>query len=247
MNCKKVAPLFGIDKKKPHYYKNIRMKTDTCLHEQLVNYINKISHGKKLKILDWGCGEGALSQRLEDLGHKVIGVDMDAKNFKANCEFFQINFNHKEEVENFLNKNYQFDIVLGIEVIEHVKSPYEYMEYIKSLCKNSTIAIVSTPNISSWWGRFWLLLTGELWGFSYDSWDEPGHINPISDIEMKRIIKEKGFELIDTWEGGRLPIIWLYNIKRILISLFMLPFQIIMKGRKNGWVLVYVFKKSNNL
>lgn len=247
MNCKKVAPVFGIDKKEPRYYKNIRMKTDTCLHEQLVDYINKISDGKKLKILDWGCGEGALSQRLEDLGHKVIGVDMDEKNFKANCEFFQINFNHKEEVENFLNKNYQFDVVLGVEVIEHVKSPYEYMEYIKNLCKNSTIAIVSTPNISSWWGRFWFLLTGELWGFSYDSWDEPGHINPIGDIEMKRIIKEKEFELIDTWEGGKLPIIWLYNFKRVLISLFMLPFQIVMKGKKNGWVLVYIFKKSSNL
>ena len=245
MNCKKVAPLFGADKKEPHYYKNIRMKTDTCLHEQLADYINKISGNKKLKILDWGCGEGALAQRLSDLGHDVIGVDIDAKNFKANCKFFQIDFNNRDEVENFFKNNYKFDIILGIEVIEHVKSPYEYLDYIYRLCQKDTIVIVSTPNIASWWGRFWFLLTGELWGFSYNSWDDPGHINPISDIEMRRILKEKNFELIDTWEGGQLPIIWFYNVKRFLISLFMLPFQFIMKGRKNGWVLVYVFKKRS--
>ena len=244
MDCKKVAPLFGKDKKEPRYYKNIRMKTDTCLHEQLVEYISKISKNKKLKILDWGCGEGALSQRLVDLGHEVFAVDMDAESFKANCQFIQINFNNKNEVEKFLEKKYDFDIVLGIEVIEHVKSPYEYLEYIKKLCDYKTIAIVSTPNIASWWGRFWFLLKGELWGFSYESWDDPGHINPISDIEMKRILEEKKLELIDTFEGGLLPVIWFYNFKRLLISLFMLPFRFIMKGRKDGWVVVYVFKKG---
>jgi len=244
MDCKKVAPLFGKDKKEPRYYKNIRMKTDTCLHEQLVEYINTISQNKKLKILDWGCGEGALSQRLVDLGHEIIAVDMDANNFKANCQFVQIDFNNKNEVENFLEKKHDFDVVLGIEVIEHVKSPYEYLEYIKQLCNDKTIAIVSTPNIASWWGRFWFLLAGELWGFSYESWDDPGHINPINEIEMKRILKEKNFNLIDIFEGGILPIIWFYNLKRLLISLFMLPFRLIMKGKKDGWVLIYVFKKG---
>jgi len=239
------SPLIGFDKKEVQYYKGIRMKTDTYLHEQLSSYILE-NFSKDSKILDWGCGEGALSQKLNDMGYDVLSVDMNKEDFKADTKFLQLNFNQVDEIEAFI-KDYkgQFDLILSIEVIEHVKSPWKYIDDIYKLSNDSTRIIISTPNVSSWWGRFWFLTTGELWGFSQEGWKDPGHINPILDFEIKNILRENNFKLIDFFNGGNQPIIWLYNWKRALVSLLFLPLYPFMKGVKRGWVNCYVFSKDN--
>lgn len=239
------SPFIGFDKKEPQYYKSIRIKTDTYLHEQLSEYIYA-NFDINTKILDWGCGEGALSQKLHDMGFSVVSVDMNKDDFKAQTEFFQINFNDSNEITKFINSYAgKFGLILGIEVIEHVKSPWEYIENIYKLSDIATTVIITTPNVSSWWGRFWFLLKGELWGFSENGWKDPGHINPIMDFEIKNILEESNMTLIDFFNGGNQPIIWLYNWKRFLISLFFLPLYPLMQGIKRGWVNCYVFKKSS--
>jgi len=42
-----------------------------------------------------------------------------------------------------------------------------------------------------------------------------------------------------------LPVIWLYNWKRTLISLAMLPVYFIMRGYKDGWVLCFDTRASD--
>lgn len=241
------SPLFGFDRKEPQYYKNLRMKTDTGLHEQLSNFIESEievtgKRNKKLCVLDWGCGEGAFSQRLHDIGCNVIAVDIDAKEFKAKGpEFHQIDFNSPIEIEGFVKKfTKQFDLIVSIEVIEHIQNPWQFLETIYQLCRQDTRILITTPNISSWLGRFWFLITGELWGFSQGNWVEIGHINPIGHIEMTNLLNEVGFEDIEVHPGGNLPVIWLYNWKSILVSLFMLPLHLVMRGQKKGWALCYL-------
>ncbi|MEP0755450.1 class I SAM-dependent methyltransferase [Trichocoleus sp. Lan] len=248
----KSSPLFGFDKKESHYYKGLRMKTDTNLHEQLSNFINnKLElidiHGKKPCVLDWGCGEGAFSQRLYDLGYNVIAVDGDADNFKAQGPvFYKIDFNHSLEVESFINKHGgSFDLIVSIEVIEHIKNPWQFLKNLYQLCRQDTHLVITTPNISSWWGRFWFLITGELWGFNQNSWASIGHINPIGNVEMINMLCETGFICLDVWAGGNLPVIWLYNWKRTVISLLILPIYLIMKGQKQGWVLCYYARRKH--
>lgn len=58
-----------IESKEIRYYKGIRIKADWGLHEQIAGIC--VKHlCKDAKILDFGCGEGALSQRLYDIGQK---------------------------------------------------------------------------------------------------------------------------------------------------------------------------------
>jgi len=240
----KASPLISFDKKEIQYYKGIRIKTDTNLHEQLSEYIVK-NFDKNIKILDWGCGEGALSQKLKDLGYYVFSVDMNKNDFKAETDFFHLNFNDSNKVNEFIKEYSQkFDLILGIEVIEHVKSPWQYIENIYKLCNPETVVIVSTPNVASWWGRFWFLIKGELWGFSENGWKDPGHINPVLDFEIRNILRESKFKIIDFFNGGNQPIIWVYNWKRFLISIIFLPLYPFMQGIKKGWVNCYVFKKD---
>jgi len=104
------------------YYKGIRIKADTGLHEQLADIIlDVLPRGSR--VLDFGAGEGALSQRLHDLGYRVYSVDIDQENFKAGTVFKRLDFNNLAETMSFQAKHAnEFDLVLSVEVIGTVNS-----------------------------------------------------------------------------------------------------------------------------
>ncbi len=252
MTAPKPAPWFGTDKKRPHDYKGLRMKTDTHLHEQLEQMITQwvpVAGNQEVRprVLDLGCGEGALSQRLYDLGYQVVSVDVDPADFKAEGPTFApLDFNDPPAVERFVEEHGgQPDLILAVEVVEHLRSPRDFLAMCRRLCAGKTHLIVTTPNVASWWSRFWFFRTGQLWGFNPESWDDPGHIHPITPTEMRGLLRENGFECLQVTPAGHLPIIWAYNWKRLLISLAMLPFRWFMRGEKDGWVLCYHAQKAS--
>jgi len=131
------------------------------------------------------------------------------------------------------------DLILAVEVIEHLQSPWHFLAACRRLSSNRTQLIVTTPNVGSWWSRLWFLLTGEPWGFSPESWTDPGHIHPLTETEMRGLLSANGFACKSVSLAGNLPIIWAYNWKRLLASLLMLPLRPLMRGEKDGWVLCY--------
>lgn len=237
---KKIAYL---DTKPIQFYKDIRIKADTGLHEQLEDVVKSIL-GPGSSILDFGAGEGALSQRLKDCGYNICSVDIDETNFKADTNFEKLDFNNPAEVNIFLKKNrLKYDLVLGIEVIEHVENPWEYIKNLKSLVKKGGHIVISTPNITSWYSRWRFLLHGKF--HQFDQIDELyGHINPISENELRLICNRTGLIVERIIPGGWLPRVWLLsdlgqsirNLVGFLLSLFM-------KNNINGWCIIAVIKK----
>jgi 2-polyprenyl-3-methyl-5-hydroxy-6-metoxy-1,4-benzoquinol methylase len=195
-------------KKKLEYYKGILIKADLGLHEQIAKIIKSdISQGKK--ILDLGAGEGALSLRLKDLGYDLLSVDIDKESYKCKeIKFEQVNFDSQLEIEKFKvkYKNY-FDVVIGIEVIEHIENQWEYVRLLKFLLKSGGLMIVSTPNITSWYSRIHFFFKGKFYQFD-DGNLEYGHISPISKWELETILKIEGLNEIKTVEGGTLTPIY---------------------------------------
>ncbi len=251
MTAPNPAPWFGTDRKRPHHYRGLRMKTDTHLHEQLEAMIVKLvppgsADGPRPHVLDLGCGEGALSQRLCDLGYEVVSVDVDAAGFKAEGPtFVAVDLNDPSAVQTFLDDYTEKpDLVLAVEVVEHLRNPWDLLAVCRRLCTERTHLIITTPNVASWWSRLWFFRTGDMWGFNPESWASPGHINPITVTEMRGILRESGFECLSVTAGGTLPVIWAYNWKRLLVSILMLPLRFLMRGEKDGWVLCYHARKA---
>ncbi|MCB0412100.1 MAG: methyltransferase domain-containing protein, partial [Bdellovibrionales bacterium] len=93
-----------IGSKPIEYYKGIRIKADFGLHEQLEEEVLRLAP-KDAKILDFGAGEGALSQRLADKGYKLVSVDIDKDSFKAKSpQFIHLNLNDIQAIENFISE-----------------------------------------------------------------------------------------------------------------------------------------------
>jgi 2-polyprenyl-3-methyl-5-hydroxy-6-metoxy-1,4-benzoquinol methylase len=245
------APWFGADRKPRRDYQGLRMKTDTHVHEQLEGLISKLvpvepggSH--RPKVFDLGCGEGAFSQRLHDLGYEVTAADCDEEHFRAEGPTFTpIDFNDGAAVERFIQRHQDApELVLAVEVIEHLNSPWDFIALCRELCSEQTHLVITTPNVASWWSRFWFFFTGDLWGFNPESWSDPGHIHPITPTEMRGMLRENGFECLEVMAAGNLPVIWTYNWKRLLVSLLVLPLRLVMRGEKDGWVLCYHARRA---
>lgn len=106
------------------------IRADTGLHEQIAQTLAKKVE-RAASVLDMGAGQGVLSARLYDLGYKVTAVDVNDEDYliqKRDIQFKQVNFDDEHELEQFIaGHESQFDVVCGVEVIEHVENPWNYV------------------------------------------------------------------------------------------------------------------------
>ena len=104
---------------------------------------------KNIKILDIGCGGGLLSEPMCRLGAKVTGIDASDKNIKV-AELHSKKNNLQIEYlcsspEKFNPKD-KFDVVLNMEIVEHVKDVNFFLKSCSKLLKKNGIMFVATLN-----------------------------------------------------------------------------------------------------
>jgi 2-polyprenyl-6-hydroxyphenyl methylase/3-demethylubiquinone-9 3-methyltransferase len=102
-----------------------------------------------LRILDIGCGAGLLSEPMARLGAQVIGVDPSESNIAA-AKVHAVRSNllidyRATSIEDMGNLE-RFDIVLAMEVVEHVTDVGLFLERCAALMKPSGMMVVSTLN-----------------------------------------------------------------------------------------------------
>jgi 2-polyprenyl-6-hydroxyphenyl methylase / 3-demethylubiquinone-9 3-methyltransferase len=105
---------------------------------------------KGLRILDIGCGGGLLSEPMARLGAEVVGADAAAGNIPvaqvhAEQSGLTIDYRHTT-AEAMAKAGEQFDVVLNMEVVEHVASPIDYLIACRQLLKPGGLQICSTLN-----------------------------------------------------------------------------------------------------
>ncbi len=103
-----------------------------------------------LRILDIGCGGGLLAEPMARLGAEVIGADAAERNIPvaqvhAEQSGLSIDYRHTT-AEAMAADGEQFDVVLNMEVVEHVASPIDYLTACHDLLKPGGLHICSTIN-----------------------------------------------------------------------------------------------------
>ena len=104
---------------------------------------------KKLKILDIGCGGGLLCEPLSRLGAAITGIDPSSDNIEvAKLHSKEMNLNIEYiccSPENLSFKD-KFDVILNMEVIEHVSDVNIFIQNCSKLIKKNGIMFVATIN-----------------------------------------------------------------------------------------------------
>ncbi|WP_296478672.1 bifunctional 2-polyprenyl-6-hydroxyphenol methylase/3-demethylubiquinol 3-O-methyltransferase UbiG [Roseinatronobacter sp.] len=103
-----------------------------------------------LRVLDIGCGGGLLSEPMARLGADVVGADAAEGNLPvarihAAQQGLQIDYRHTT-AEDMVAQGAEFDVVLNMEVIEHVADPLAFLTACRNLLVPGGLMICSTLN-----------------------------------------------------------------------------------------------------
>jgi 2-polyprenyl-6-hydroxyphenyl methylase / 3-demethylubiquinone-9 3-methyltransferase len=134
-----MAPLHRMNPTRLHYIKDTLLKNFKTI--------------KGLKILDIGCGGGLVSEPLARLGAHVTGIDGAGELIKiaklhASTSKVNITYRHTLTAE-LMKEHQQFDVVLALEVLEHVPDQGEFVHHVSQLAKPGGMVIFSTLNRSA--------------------------------------------------------------------------------------------------
>ena len=179
-------------------------KTNDKAFDILTGLINN-----KCQILDLGAGKGHLARRVSNfLIHKSINpkkhlfaTDFSRDIFNATeVSFREANFNNKLPF-----RNASFDIVYSIEVIEHLRSPYDFLLECFRILKPGGKLLISTPNILNLSSRLKFFFTGFHELYHPPSIDPKnagrlcGHIMPLHVAYYDYGIRKAGFHSMDLY------------------------------------------------
>jgi 2-polyprenyl-6-hydroxyphenyl methylase/3-demethylubiquinone-9 3-methyltransferase len=103
-----------------------------------------------LRLLDIGCGGGLLSEPMARLGADVLGADAAPRNIpvaRLHAEQSGLNIDYRHvTAEALAEAGEAFDVVLNMEVIEHVADPQAYLDTCARLLKPGGLMVCSTLN-----------------------------------------------------------------------------------------------------
>ncbi|MAV05845.1 MAG: bifunctional 3-demethylubiquinol 3-O-methyltransferase/2-polyprenyl-6-hydroxyphenol methylase [Candidatus Pelagibacter sp.] len=133
-----------------HMFNPIRIKyiIDICSSHYNLNKDESLPL-KGLKILDIGCGGGLISEPMCRLGAQVTGIDASEKNIKVaslHAKKNNLKINYLTASPEKMTQYEEFDIILNLEIVEHVDNLNLYLEACSRLLKKNGIMFTATIN-----------------------------------------------------------------------------------------------------
>ncbi len=110
---------------------------------------NKTLPLKGLKFLDIGCGGGLMSEPMCRLGADVTGIDASIKNIKiaeTHSKKNNLKINYLNTSPESLKESEKFDVILNLEIVEHVENVDLYFKSCAKLLKKNGLMFTATLN-----------------------------------------------------------------------------------------------------
>jgi 2-polyprenyl-6-hydroxyphenyl methylase / 3-demethylubiquinone-9 3-methyltransferase len=106
-----------------------------------------LSPYKNLSVLDIGCGGGLVCEPMARLGASITGIDADAQAIAAAKDHaVQSGLTIDYRAVTTADLQQQYDVVLALEIIEHVSDPAQFVREVAALAKPGGLVIFSTLN-----------------------------------------------------------------------------------------------------
>ena len=194
-----------------HKFNPIRIK---YLKENIIEHFKLKQTNSPLKgldILDIGCGGGLLSEPITRLGAKVTAIDASKKNIqvaKFHAKKNNLKINYLCSSPEKLNLNKKFDVVLNMEIVEHVEDLNFFIKKSSNLLKKNGLMFIATLNktfksymfaiIVAEYVLRWLLIGTHDW----EKFVKPDNLVSLainSNLKLKKLSGMKFNPIIDKW------------------------------------------------
>ena len=134
-----------------HMFNPIRIEYITDTIKKYFKLKNKANFLEGLNILDIGCGGGLISEPMSRLGAKVTGIDASEKNIKIarlHSEKNGLKINYLNTSPEKFNEFEKYDVILNLEIVEHVDNVNFYIKSCHKLLKKNGLMFTATLNRS---------------------------------------------------------------------------------------------------
>jgi 2-polyprenyl-6-hydroxyphenyl methylase/3-demethylubiquinone-9 3-methyltransferase len=105
-----------------------------------------------IEILDIGCGGGIASEPLSRMGGKLTSIDESKELIniaKVHAKAMQLDIKYEHSnIENLLKSKKQYDVIIALELLEHVNNVAYFCEVLSKLINPNGLIIISTINRS---------------------------------------------------------------------------------------------------
>ncbi|MCD1624943.1 bifunctional 2-polyprenyl-6-hydroxyphenol methylase/3-demethylubiquinol 3-O-methyltransferase UbiG [Seohaeicola saemankumensis] len=169
---------------------------------------------KGLRILDIGCGGGLLSEPMARLGADVVGADAAPRNIpvaQLHAEQSGLTIDYRNTTaEDMAAAGEQFDVVLNMEVVEHVADPLAYLTACRQLLKPGGLHICSTINRNP--KSFAMAIVGAEYVMRWLPKGTHEWAKFITPDELFELLRNAGLEPVDRKGFVFNPLTWVWSL-----------------------------------
>ncbi|NRA46834.1 MAG: class I SAM-dependent methyltransferase [Oligoflexales bacterium] len=145
------------------------------------------------RVLDVGCGSGYLCEYALNKGaKKSVGIDIISPtgvDASSDWHFLQVNLEQLGWEQSLKDQAEcdEFDLVLALDILEHVSSPWNLLGSLWALMTPGSLLVLTTPNVNSWER----LVKPNHWSGVID----PQHKTLFNKYSLDYILRKVGFEV----------------------------------------------------
>lgn len=160
------------------------------------------------RVLDLGCGNGAISHYLQSQGFNILGCDADlggiemAQRGGSGAEFRLASVYDSPDALGATG----FDAVISTEVIEHLFLPAALPRFARSVLKPGGHLVLTTP-YHGYFKNLLICLAGK-WDSHHTALWDGGHIKFWSYRSLSSLLRANGFEVVEFRGAGRVFGLW---------------------------------------
>ena len=162
------------------------------------NDIVELVPASAIKILDVGCSEGMLGEKLKKKNNaEVTGIEIDknmAEVAKQKLDRVIIDNIDEIDLKKHLRFNY-FDCIIFADILEHLQNPWKIIGNVKPFLKDNGVVIISVPNIRHYTTIYNLLARG-VWPYNDRGIHDKNHLRYFTFKTIKKIFQDAEYEIV---------------------------------------------------
>jgi 2-polyprenyl-3-methyl-5-hydroxy-6-metoxy-1,4-benzoquinol methylase len=189
-------------------FENTPKLTLRHLFRQLEKRIGSL---RGLRLLDYGCGRGALLEVAKEFGMQFAGIEADPQARAVASSILDASIYSSIDHLRCVEPNARFDLIILWTVIEHLRTPWIELAQLRSLVQPAGWFLISTMDINC--------LRTRVERGKWENYENPTHLYYFDRVSLEQVIREAGFADYSEW---RLKLIYPQHgtLRRWLYELF---------------------------